>query len=200
MNKSDAGKLGAMHTKIIRKVKSEKLQSDYLSNPCLCKCCNNILDFKKRKNLFCSSSCSTKFNNTNRETKLKTWLCLHCDKPNTKERVGKFCNNTCQHAYYFNISISNWLSGNIKLGNSKIKKYLTTISGYKCATCGISKWNNKKIVLELEHKDGNSENNEINNLCLICPNCHSQTDTYKGRNKGNGRHYRRIRYNTNKSY
>ena len=58
----------------------------------------------------------------------------------------------------------------------------------------------KKIVFELEHKDGNSENNQPENLCLICPNCHSQTDTYKNRNKGNGRFKRRQRYAEGKSY
>jgi 5-methylcytosine-specific restriction endonuclease McrA len=54
--------------------------------------------------------------------------------------------------------------------------------------------------LQLEHKDGNSENNKPENLCLLCPNCHSQTPTYGAKNKGNGRHYRRIRYAQGKSY
>lgn len=60
--------------------------------------------------------------------------------------------------------------------------------------------NGKDIVLELEHKDGNSQNNSKENVCLICPNCHSQTPTYKGKNKGNGRHSRRKRYAEGKSY
>ena len=54
--------------------------------------------------------------------------------------------------------------------------------------------------MELEHNDGNSQNNSLDNLSLICPNCHSQTPTYKGANKGNGRHYRRVRYAEGKSY
>ena len=66
--------------------------------------------------------------------------------------------------------------------------------------CGITEWNNKKIVLELEHKDGNSENNDLVNLELLCPNCHSQTPTYKAKNKGKGRHSRRERYKDGKSY
>lgn len=41
--------------------------------------------------------------------------------------------------------------------------------------------------MELEHIDGNSENNDLSNLTLLCPNCHSLTSTYKGRNIGNGR-------------
>jgi hypothetical protein len=66
--------------------------------------------------------------------------------------------------------------------------------------CSIETWNDKPIVLELEHKDGNSENNRPENLCLICPNCHSQTETFKGKNKGNGRHVRRTRYKEGKSF
>jgi heterodisulfide reductase subunit B len=81
-----------------------------------------------------------------------------------------------------------------------IKLILSDINGYKCAVCGVSEWQSKAISLELEHIDGNSENNSPNNVCLICPNCHSQTPTYKARNKGNGRHYRRQRYAEGKSY
>ena len=50
--------------------------------------------------------------------------------------------------------------------------------------------NEKKIVLEVDHIDGLHYNNTVDNLRLICPNCHSQTDTYKNKNNGNGRKYR----------
>ena len=53
---------------------------------------------------------------------------------------------------------------------------------HKCYTCFNSKWNNLPIPLELEHKDGNHSNNSLNNLTLLCPNCHAQTSTYRGRN------------------
>ena len=55
---------------------------------------------------------------------------------------------------------------------------------YKCIDCGnTGTWNSKPITLQLEHKNGNSNDNRIDNLCFICPNCHSQTGTYAGRNK-----------------
>lgn len=54
---------------------------------------------------------------------------------------------------------------------------------YKCEKCGNNGiWNGKKLVLQLEHKNGKHNDNRISNLCFLCPNCHSQTDTYAGKN------------------
>jgi predicted HNH restriction endonuclease len=68
--------------------------------------------------------------------------------------------------------------------------------------CGWDKINlhTNKVPIELEHIDGNSTNNELSNLKLLCPNCHSLTSTYKALNKGNGRHKRMERYKEGKSY
>jgi len=68
--------------------------------------------------------------------------------------------------------------------------------------CGWDKRNplSNKIPIELEHIDGNSENNMLENLKLLCPNCHSLTPTYKALNTGNGRAFRRERYKIGKSF
>lgn len=58
----------------------------------------------------------------------------------------------------------------------------------KCNSCGLDEWLGQKLVLELEHKDGNNKNNDRNNLEMICPNCHSLTKTWRGRNKRERRH------------
>jgi len=53
----------------------------------------------------------------------------------------------------------------------------------KCNTCGLTEWLGNPIPLELEHIDGNNSNHLLKNLELLCPNCHSLTSTYRGRNK-----------------
>lgn len=53
---------------------------------------------------------------------------------------------------------------------------------YKCDVCGISKWRNKSISLHLDHINGVNNDNRLENLRLLCPNCHTQTKTYGGRN------------------
>jgi len=58
---------------------------------------------------------------------------------------------------------------------------------YECDSCHINSWKNKKIVLELDHIDGNNRNHSLENLRFLCPNCHSQTPTYKGRNINSGK-------------
>ncbi len=60
--------------------------------------------------------------------------------------------------------------------------------GYKkniCESCGIEEWNGKSIQMELHHVDGNRVNHNISNLQVLCPNCHSQTDNFRAKNKSN---------------
>jgi len=69
-----------------------------------------------------------------------------------------------------------------------IKIFLYRDFGYRhqCVNCGISDWNGKHITLELDHVNGNNKDNRLQNLELLCPNCHSQTPTWRGRNMNTG--------------
>ncbi len=121
-------------------------------------------------------------------------LCLQCGKT-TGPRPNIYCSATCQHQFKRKRKIENGERGKVTL-----KSYLLDIRERKCEVCGITEWMSKPAPLELDHKDGDSANNELDNLRLICPNCHAQTENYKGRNKGRGRHFRRERYAQGKSY
>ena len=157
-----------------------------------CLNCNikfNSLVSEKRK--FCSHKCSATYNN---KLKIKHNRCLNCNKE-TKNK--KFCSRTCNTIYNKTLQFNSIENGNITLDHRRYKEYLIFKFGEQCMKCG---WNEKnlitnKIPIELEHIDGHSENNRLENLMLLCPNCHSLTPTYKALNVGNGRNIRRIRYN-----
>ena len=67
-----------------------------------------------------------------------------------------------------------------------IKKQIIKESGLKenkCECCSLTEWNNKPINLELHHINGNNTDNRLDNLQILCPNCHYQTDNFKAKNK-----------------
>lgn len=53
----------------------------------------------------------------------------------------------------------------------------------RCNHCGLDEWLGQPIPLELDHRDGDRDNQELANLRLLCPNCHALTPTYRGRNR-----------------
>ncbi len=70
-----------------------------------------------------------------------------------------------------------------RTGIVKLRVYKEALIDDKCNICGcLPEWNNKKLVLILDHIDGNNTNNELSNLQLVCPNCNSQLDTHAGKN------------------
>jgi hypothetical protein len=58
------------------------------------------------------------------------------------------------------------------------------VKPHRCERCGRTEWNGEPIPLELDHIDGDRTDNRLENLRLLCPNCHAQTPTYRGRNIG----------------
>lgn len=159
------------------------------------KCLNCQIETKNPK--FCSSSCAATFNNSvypkrsdiaKKELAVKLRMdCSYGYRTLAKE-VG---------AHW--TTIRNWvrdipapLAHNISSKRSRkliiydktaIRKRLLQDRENKCEVCGIFLWNEKPIILEVHHIDGDKKNNSDKNLQLLCPNCHSQTDNYRNKSR-----------------
>ena len=70
---------------------------------------------------------------------------------------------------------------------------------YKCECCGLTEWQGKTIVLQLNHINGNHYDNSLDNLEILCPNCHSQTSTFAGKNVDHSQSKRAKRINNVKN-
>lgn len=130
-------------------------------------------------------------------------VCLYCK--NTLMRSStKYCSNQCQADQTYIMYIAQWQNGyadgsrgkNTKNLSQHIRRYLFDKYNKACSLCGWDKVNpiTKVSPLEVDHIDGNHENNAESNLRLICPNCHSLTANFRNLNKGHGRDWRRERY------
>lgn len=119
---------------------------------------------------YCSHSCSAKANNQDRI------------KP-APIPVDKFAQ-----------TLERFKIGSI-VSRPTLRTCLAHTHGYKCNVCQLDDWNNLPITLIVDHINGDASNNHPTNLRLICPNCNSQTSTFSGRNKGNGRKSRGLPLN-----
>ena len=126
----------------------------------------------------------------------------YCNCGNSRNRKRKYCSICIKNRIW----CKGKPSGKLKISlleakTSRVRKrILVEQRGYKCEVCLLSDWMNELIPLEIDHIDGNSDNNSPNNLRLICLNCHGQTKTFKAKNKGRGRFTRLLRYRNNKSW
>lgn len=145
---------------------------------------------------FCSRSCAATFNNKGvRRHGNDPGICIICKKskgPNNK----KYCSVSCYNSD--KIDYSPIILNNENVSWKILKRYIHETQNI-CSTCGIGKeWNGRPLTLQCDHIDGDASNNVINNVRLLCPNCHSQTETYGSKNQKNpnGKEYRqkRLRY------
>lgn len=123
-----------------------------------------------------------------------------CDFPPHSDSRGIYCSIKCQKDYEWKqTKLRIEQTGQIE-NSRQGRRYLLEKNGHKCEICGRSTWLGQPIPLVLDHKDGNSDNWALSNIRLICCNDDAMTDTYKNRNKGHGRAYRRERYHSGQSY
>jgi hypothetical protein len=112
----------------------------------------------------------------------------------------KFCSNSCQRNQEWELRKNRITKKGKENSPVCAKRYLKETRGVKCEMCDITEWCGQTVPLVLDHVDGNSEDNRLDNLRLVCGNCDMQLPTYKSKNRGNGRHSRRKRYAEGKSY
>ena len=87
--------------------------------------------------------------------------------------------------------IEEYTSNKVPMQSDKLKIRLIN-EGYlepRCNMCGISRWLDGEVPLQLDHKDGNKDNNNLKNLRLLCPNCHALTPQYRLKNEFKGETY-----------
>ncbi len=80
--------------------------------------------------------------------------------------------------------LETYLANSVDIQTNKVRKKILEegLKPYKCECCGHSTWIGNPIPLEIHHKDGDRNHNELSNYELLCPNCHAFTDSYRGKN------------------
>ena len=135
------------------------------------------------------------------KTKCDTGVCKVCGKEYIKypNKHSNFCSTECYNINKHNEAYQKLIDGDASIMradyNPRIfKKDIIDEQNGLCAICNNpQEWNGKVQVFVLDHIDGNAANNKRDNLRCICPNCDSQLDTYKSKNKNGARTYRYSR-------
>lgn len=146
--------------------------------------CGKPVFSRYEKAKYCSPDCAHAHKKKPRGT------CLSCRAALARYRQ-KYCSVRCQHRFQYQQKLRQLEDGKYRTTNFVcfVRTYLIEKLGERCARCGWAERHSKtgRVPVEVEHIDGNSENNRPENLTLLCPNCHSLTDTFRALNRGRGR-------------
>lgn len=202
--------------KVVRRALKGSGKGSYCSNQCRiaarklklvtakCRLCSK--EFIKqeggsRKRVFCSRDCGNKFAGITRANQSELIKCRcgiaikRCEK--------KSCSRKCSVRFIYEDFIRKWKNGEHPGHRNKyfticnpVRKYIKDKYDNKCADCGWNKINptTGNIPLHIHHIDGDVSNSTEDNLILLCPNCHSLTETFGSLNKSSKRNFRKQYY------
>lgn len=161
-----------------------------------------IAKTEESKRKYCSRTCASTVNGSmfpkrglSPEERLNRQK--SCKSCGNETNNAEFCSKKCVNFAIKKKALDSFLAGESKvlIKTPTVYAYLLDRQDGTCAVCDMPPvWNGKPLIFIHDHIDGNSENNHPDNIRLVCSNCDSQLDTYKAKNKGSGRHYRRTRY------
>ena len=187
----------------INKKQREKALRNYYENPNYCQHCNQIIIVKKndsvsdtKKKKFCNVQCSVRYFSNEAKNK-NNRICKKCGNKISRNSRSGLC-PSCYIEEKAENKIRLWketgetgCNATSMLRNC-IRDYIFEKQNKQCAICGMNNtWNGNELHFILDHINGDASNNWENNLRLICPNCDSQLDTYKSKNKNSARNHRK---------
>ncbi len=163
---------------------------------------------KRHPNNFCTRECAGKYNGTRRHGPYNGRTIEQVDEAKRLRQNGASYTEIATAIQVPIHTLAKWVkdvscpttprgnllrraSLNVKpfeklISNSAMRKRLIKTRGNQCEECGGSKWNGKTLTLEMHHIDADHSNRAYSNLQLLCPNCHSLTDTYKNKSRSGG--------------
>lgn len=149
-----------------------------------CEKCLVVHDGSYGSGRFCSSKCARGFSTKNKREEINGKVSKKLLERNTKNfpyvspEARKRQGEAQSKIYQEKLLKEDFIT----LSWSRKKKVILLEQEGKCCICGVSEWMGRSISLHLDHVDGDRANNSRTNLRCVCPNCHSQTVTYCGRN------------------
>ena len=181
-------------------LKSQRVRTRCRQCDCEIDVTASVLAKSKSGWVFCSGSCSAQHSNRTRKTNRSRapGVCLWC--AGTTQESRPYCSHNCFQAKEWDARKKKIETcGGFESENRRIaRKYLIEKFGHRCTLCSITEWHGHPVPLVCDHIDGNSENNRLDNLRMVCQNCNALLPTFGSRNRGHGRKSKREAYHRNK--
>lgn len=156
-----------------------------------CNECNSEFETKDNRKKFCNHSCAASFNN--KIYKVRWPQCKGCsNRADPRRNRSGYCSTKCRQDH----EIVRWLAGELDgrwkyTHASYVRRYLEQKTNGCCEHCGYNKTRDDgSSILQVDHIDGDWENNKPDNVRLLCPNCHCLTPTWGSGNMGKGRSWK----------